>query len=237
MSGPSLYASVSGWALGWALALVAMLAGSRSPFFIFWIALASAGLGLGAALAARARERNTEASRARLEGVAWGVSCFAVLLLAVLWGSTPPREELGKPGEINEVWITPNQLREIHERSVSLNPAMVRMFEVFFLFGVTAGLLSTAIRLGPRALASPLRCIGCGLAWGLAHVLVAYPLLISVYLLVYGMTGLFGRPGLYIGGALAGAFVGIIAGAIGESLTHSLIPRSPIPSITHSSID
>jgi hypothetical protein len=231
-NGPRFRGSTGGWALGWAIAAaLTLLARFSSRYYAaattFLIALAAAGFGLGALVAARAREFESERSAAGLEGVIWGTACLGMLLLWFYWAPAPPPEVLGKPGEVNEVWIDPHQPRESHGRSIYFAPALVRAFETFVWFGVVGGFLSTAARLGRRALRSPLRCVGGGLAWGFAHALAAYPLFISVYLLLYGMASLIGPPAIYIGTAMGGAIGGSLVGAIGESLTHFLVRHHP----------
>ena len=156
-NGPRLRGSIGGWALGWAIAAaLTLLAGFSSRYYAaaptFLLALAGAGFGLGALIAARAREFESERSAAGLEGVIWGTACLGMLLLWFYWVPAPPREVLGKPGEVNEVWIDPHQPRESHGRSIHFAPALVRAFETFVWFGVVGGLLSTAARLGRRAL-------------------------------------------------------------------------------------
>jgi len=232
-SDPPVRGPVRGWALAWALAAAsafvasyANLEGRRAVVINTWLIIAAASFGLGAMLAALSRASDDDRSRAGLEGAVWGIAFLAMLLLWVYW---VPREVLGKPGEVNEVWTTPNHGGESHGRSIHFAPELIRAVETFVLFGVVGGLLSTVTRLGRRAVTSPLRCVGGALAWGLGVVAAVYPLILCVYLLPHMMSDVM-KPisefaGIIIGGAMAGAIGGVIVGAIGESLTHPLIPR------------
>jgi hypothetical protein len=236
MAESTLRRSIGSWGIGGAIATALTMAAYYSQlaghgsWAVPLLVLAAAGFGYGAYRAAAARDGENHSLRAdRIEGIVWGAAALSLLL----WSHWAPREVLGKPGEVNEVWISPTPAGESGGKSISIDPAFIRAIEAIVLFGLVGGLLSTTVRLGRRALTSLRLCVGGALAWAFAMIAMTYPMMLAIYLLPEIMSRLLHpvseMAGIILGSALAGLVVSSLAGAIGESLTSGLRLRAPFP--------